>query len=261
MTIPVVTMTHLGGTDGLPVLLVGPSLGISVTTLWGDVVPALDGTYHVVGWDLPGHGASRPTTSAFSMEDLARGVLGAVNIAVGAAPLYYAGVSVAGAVGLQLLLDHPGRVRAAALVCTGAQIGEPAGWLERAQQVRAQGTAAVAKQSEERWFAPGFTDGNRQAARRCVDDLSGTDPESYAQVCGALAEFDVRARLPQIVTPVVAVAGGHDVATPPASLRLIAANVQHGSYLEIPSCGHLPPVEDPRAMAQTLTDMWNGESR
>ncbi|MGH3725535.1 MAG: alpha/beta fold hydrolase [Mycobacterium sp.] len=261
MTIPAVTVTHLGGRKGLPVLLIGPSLGTSVTQLWRDVVPGLEETYHVVGWDLPGHGASERTTATFSMEELTVGVLRAVNVSVGAAPLYYSGVSVAGAVGLQLLLDHPGRVHGAALICTGAQIGDRAGWRQRAQLVRDQGTVAVAKQSEERWFAPGFTGRNCEAARRCADDLAGTDPESYAQVCNSLAEFDVRSRLPRISTPLVAVAGGHDVATPPASLRLIATEVQCGSYLEMSNCGHLPPVEDPRAIAHTLTDMVNGESR
>lgn len=261
MTIPAVTVTHLGGREGLPVLLIGPSLGISVTQLWRDVVPGLEETYRVVGWDLPGHGASKRATTAFSMEELAHGVLGAVTVSVGSVPLYYSGVSVAGAVGLQLMLDHSGRVRGAALICTGALIGDTAGWRQRAQLVRDQGTIAVAEQSEERWFAPGFTDRNREAGRRCADDLAGTDPESYAQVCHALAEFDVRSRLPRISTPLVAVAGAHDVATPPASLRLIAREVQRGSYLEMPNCGHLPPVEDPRAIAHTLMDMVNGESR
>ncbi len=36
----------------------------------------------------------------------------------------YAGDSVGGCVGLQLLLDHPGRVTSAVLLCTGARIGE-----------------------------------------------------------------------------------------------------------------------------------------
>ena len=36
----------------------------------------------------------------------------------------YAGDSVGGAVGLQLLLDHPERVSGAVLLCTGAKIGE-----------------------------------------------------------------------------------------------------------------------------------------
>ena len=37
---------------------------------------------------------------------------------------FYAGDSIGGAVGLQLLLDAPGRVTAAALLCTGARIGD-----------------------------------------------------------------------------------------------------------------------------------------
>ena len=46
------------------------------------------------------------------------------------------GDSVGGAVGLQLVLDHPGRISAAVLLCTGAKIGNAAGWRERAAKVR-----------------------------------------------------------------------------------------------------------------------------
>ena len=74
-------------------------------------------------------------------------------------PSHYAGDSVGGAVGLQLLLDAPDRVTSAALLCTGAVIGDPEQWRVRAATVRAIGyRRRWSTASAERWFAAGFAD-------------------------------------------------------------------------------------------------------
>ena len=63
--------------DGLPLLVVGPSIGTSVTALWSSCAARLAGRFHVVGWDLPGHGRSATTHEPFTMADLAAAVVDA----------------------------------------------------------------------------------------------------------------------------------------------------------------------------------------
>ena len=131
------------------------------------------------------------------MPDLAAGVLAlADGIAHGAA-FHYAGDSVGGAVGLQLLLDAPERLSTATLLCTGAAIGRPEDWVARAATVRASGTGALVEMAAERWFAAGFIDREPAVVEELVGALRGTDDESYAQACEALADFDVTDRLPR----------------------------------------------------------------
>ena len=114
----------------LPLLVLGPSLGTSAGALWTDCAHHLTDDFDVLAWDLPGHGHNRSVPDEpLTIAELAEGVLalvGDVQEQRGdpGTPFAYAGVSVGGAVGLQLLLDHPDRVTAAALVCTGARIGE-----------------------------------------------------------------------------------------------------------------------------------------
>ncbi len=148
--VPALAATPLGGHG--PLLLVGPAIGTSAATLWTRCAAELAEDFEVLAWDLPGHGASAPATEAFSIAELAEGVLALA----GDRPFHYAGDSVGGAVGLQLLLDH--RVAGAALLCTGARIGTPDSWRERAALVRAEGTAAVVPTAAQPWFAPGFAD-------------------------------------------------------------------------------------------------------
>ncbi|MBO3741114.1 bifunctional 3-oxoadipate enol-lactonase/4-carboxymuconolactone decarboxylase PcaDC [Actinoplanes flavus] len=249
------TATIFTDAPGRPLLLLGPSVGTTAETLWARCAGRLYGHYHVVGWDLPGHGRSAPATGPYTIADLAREVLAlAERIRPGEA-FGYAGDSIGGAVGLQLLLDAPERVTAAALLCTGAKIGDAPLWHDRAKLVRAEGIESVVAGSRERWFAPGFADGEP-----LIEALRATHADSYARACEALAEFDVRDRLAEIAAPVLAVAGGHDKPTPVDSLAAIAGGVLHGRLVVLDDVAHLAPAEAPEVVA-TLLDQHFDELR
>ncbi|UDY23429.1 4-carboxymuconolactone decarboxylase [Nocardioides sp. Kera G14] len=265
MSIPKITGVELGGDATRPLLVVGPSLGTSATTLWGEVAARLSDSFHVVGWNLPGHDGA-PVGEPFTMAELAAGVLAYVDgvrtargqespdSAAGKPGFAYAGDSVGGAVGLQLLLDAADDVSAAVLLCTGAKIGEPDAWHERAGVVRTSGTPTQVSGSAQRWFAPGFLEREPQTATALLGVLQMTDAEGYAQVCEALAGFDVRDRLGEISAPVLAIAGAEDVPAPPAGLEEIAAGVQRGQVVVLDGVAHLAPAEDPTRVADLLRD-------
>lgn len=253
---PAVTVRHLSGPPrpGAPVLVVGPSLGTTVERLWGPVASRLPG-WHVLGWDLPGHGASPAVDASapgFSLGGLAAAVLRAVSEAAGADVSFaYAGDSVGGAVGLQLALDHPERVTSLAVLCSEAAFGTWSTWPERAALVRAEGMAPMVEASPARWFGSlvGDDDPRRAAA---ADDLAEVDPESYARVCEALAGFDARDRLASVGVPLLAVAGADDVATPPSVMAGLAAAVPDGRLEVLDGVGHLAPYEAPEEVAALL---------
>ena len=132
--IPVVTAVRLTGARNraeLPLLVLGPALGTSATGLWRDCATHLGDAFDVLAWDLPGHGHNRAVPDEqFSMSELAAGVLRVVDDVLAergevGMPFYYAGDSVGGAVGLQLLLDAPDRVTSAVL------LGQPTGGARR----------------------------------------------------------------------------------------------------------------------------------
>lgn len=251
MTVPRLAGTDLGGPAGAPLLLLGPSVGTSATTLWGAAAERLAHHVHVVGWDLPGHG--RSAAAPFRMPDLAAGVLALVDDIAPGAEFHYAGDSIGGAVGLQLLLDAPQRLLTATLLCTGAVIGRPQDWAVRAATVRTSGTDAVVELAAQRWFAAGFADRRPGVAAALVEALRTTDDESYAQACEALAEFDVTDRLGEITTPVLAIAGAEDVPTPPEGLARIASGVKDGRLVVLDGVGHLAPAEAPERVAELIT--------
>jgi 3-oxoadipate enol-lactonase / 4-carboxymuconolactone decarboxylase len=267
--IPAITVVRLsGGRDraALPLLVLGPSLGTSATTLWTACAAGLTDDFDVVAWDLPGHGHNRAVPEEpFTMAELAAGVLSVVDDVLTErgqprGPFFYAGDSVGGAVGLQLMLDAPDRIVAAALLCTGARIGTPESWAERVAAVRASGTPVMVSGSAERWFGPGFLEREPERTSALLHALSDADDEGYLQVCAALAGFDVRAQLARIIAPVLAIAGSDDVATPPDSLREIASGVADGTYVELPGVAHLAPAERPEEVARLLRSHFLGEA-
>ncbi|MBJ7336970.1 4-carboxymuconolactone decarboxylase [Mycolicibacterium sp.] len=250
MSAPRLVGTDFGGPTDAPLLLLGPSLGTSADTLWARAALHLRAHLRVLAWDLPGHGRS-PAADAFTIADLATAVL-ALADRLGAETFHYAGDSVGGCVGLQLLLDAPRRVASATVLCTGAKIGTTDGWHERAAAVRGDGIAAVLGGAAQRWFGHGFTGNQPDLSSVLLGALRDTDPESYAQTCEALAGFDVTDRLSDIATPVLAIAGGDDTPTPPESLQRIASGVRHGRLEVLDGVGHLAPAEAPVRVAELI---------
>ena len=176
-----------------PVLIAGPSLGTSAAALWSAAATALE-QFTVIAWDLPGHGLSPAATEPFSVADLSDSVAALVAGARAGGDIadrqsvYYAGVSLGGAVGLQLGLDHAASFEGVAVLCSGAKIGDADGWAGRAETVRNQGTPAVLTGSAERWFAPGFIDREPAVSAALLHSLQDADRFSYAFCCEALAE-------------------------------------------------------------------------
>ncbi|WP_181722661.1 bifunctional 3-oxoadipate enol-lactonase/4-carboxymuconolactone decarboxylase PcaDC [Nocardia gipuzkoensis] len=258
MTIPTVTGVHLGGSSALPLLVCGPSLGTSAVALWSAAADLLCEHFHVVAWDLPGHGHNRgEVADGFTMAELAGGVQAFVDSVLAdrgesGAAYGYAGVSVGGAVGLHLLLDRPDRITTAVLACTAARIGDEQLWRERAALVRSRGTAALADASASRWFAPGFVDRKPEAAAALLHSLVDTDSSGYAAVCDALATFDLRPALERIHTPIVALAGAYDPATPVAAMAELAHGVRDGRLVVLDRASHLAPAEAPADVARII---------
>jgi 3-oxoadipate enol-lactonase len=263
-----VALVELTGPDvgeARDLVVLGPSLGTSVRALWSTCAAAFGPGYRVVGWDLPGHGVSAPCSTAFTVPDLVGAVLAATRAMRSeldeGARLLYAGVSLGGAVGLQLAVSQADEVDRVAVLCSGAKIGDAADWLERADLVRRAGTPVMVEASATRWFAPGFIDRDPATSTALLRSLQNADRFSYARCCEALAGFDVRAELGGIRAPVLALAGSEDAVAPPTLAEAIAAGVPDGSWAVVPGVAHLAPAEAPVGVAGLLRDFFAGGAR
>ncbi|MBG6084346.1 alpha/beta fold hydrolase [Zhihengliuella flava] len=254
MSVPQLAATRWSAPDpSRPTLLLGPSLGGTAAALWHRAVPHWEKDFTLVGWDLPGHGESPAAGADFSLAELATAVARlAEEHATG--DVRYAGVSIGGAVGIQLGIDHPERFSALTIICSAAQIGTPEAWHERAALVREEGTAALEAGSRQRWFTRRFLAEHPEHAEAVLGSLRATDPGSYAFACEALAGFDQRAQLGRITAPLLAVAGEHDPVCSPADAEALARGAATGRAVVVPGVSHLAPLEAPEAVASLVRD-------
>ncbi len=241
-----------------PLIVAGPSLGTS-TILWNRVATLLGNDYDVVAWDLPGHGVSPAAGEGFDVAALADAVVDLVDSIAPGENFHYAGVSLGGAVGLQLGTKHGERLKSLSVQNSGAKIGTPEGWLERAETVRTQGTPVMIQGSAERWFAPGFMDREPEFSSRLLHALRDADRFSYAFCCEALAAFDIRSELGSITVPTQVIAGALDGVATPAMAEEVAAGITAGggtaTAVSIEGIAHLAPAEAPAHVADLMRSM------
>ena len=236
-----------------PLLILGPSLGTS-TVLWEPHLDALSSRFQVLRFDLPGHGGSPtgllsdPTPGGTAVKDLAALVL-ALADHYERQEFHYAGISLGGAVGAHLAVHHPERVASLAVLCSSAQFGHAAPWLERASLVRLEGIRPLLGTSPGRWFADSGT-AQTSVGRTLLAALAETDPTGYAACCDALAAYDLRSELTRIIAPTLVVGGSRDVATPLPHATELAQGIP-GATLAVIDAGHLA-VEQPQAVREAL---------
>jgi len=218
------------------------SLG-STSAIWDVQGPALGGR-RVVCVEHPGHDGA-PATDLQTVADLARRVLARVDD-----PRFsFVGLSLGGAVGMQLALSSPRRLDRLVLACTSARFGEPEDWEARAALVRLQGLEAIVDAVLGRWFTPAF---GRSGEFR--EMFLSTDRESYARCCEVISRWDARTELAGIEAPTLVVSGEEDPSTPPEHGELIARLIPDARFEPISRAAHLANVERPDEFNRLLEE-------
>lgn len=229
-----------------PVLVLGPSLGTDIG-LFDPQVAALADRYRIVRFNLPGHGGAPSPPGPYSMAGMAGDVLALLD-RHGIERFHYAGVSIGGAIGLQLALDAGHRLASLTVCASAARFADPAAWPGRAATVRAEGTEAMLASRPGTWYTHEFAGNEPEKTGRLLDMLRTTTPEGYAGCCEAIATFDVRERLGEIRVPTLALAGAEDPATPPEMLQQISDSVPGARLSVVPNTAHLLNVEAPETV-------------
>ncbi|MDD2867858.1 3-oxoadipate enol-lactonase [Neomegalonema sp.] len=246
---------RVDGPEEAPAVVFANSLGTDLR-LWDAVLPLLP-RHRAIRFDKRGHGLS-DRSGPHGVADLAEDAAALIE-AEAKGPVLFVGLSLGGCVGQSLALTRPDLVRALVLSNTAAKMGTPESWRARVEAIRKGGLESIADPVMERWFAPAFRASAALALWRNM--LTRTDPEGYAAACGALADFDLTARLPALRPPTLVIAGSEDGASPPDLVEATARLVPGAVFRIIPGAGHLPCVETPEAWASILAPFLTEHAR
>jgi pimeloyl-ACP methyl ester carboxylesterase len=159
--------------------------------------PALLPRFTVLAPDLRGQGASPMPAGWPTIEDLAGDVLLLLDrLEIRSA--HVVGLSLGGAVALQLAADEPARLRSLVAVNTFARLRATRGSLRRGME---RTWLAATGQMDElgRRVADGlFPDGRAGGVPRRAARLAGNRPLTYIKPLAAVSRFDLRSRLGEI---------------------------------------------------------------
>ncbi|MGV0909872.1 bifunctional 3-oxoadipate enol-lactonase/4-carboxymuconolactone decarboxylase PcaDC [Martelella sp. FOR1707] len=238
-----------GPQDGHAVLFIN-SLGTDLR-VWDRLLPHLPKGLRLVRHDKRGHGLSGlgPAGASLSIETLADDVI-AICETLQLEDVTLVGLSIGGLIAQAVAFKRPDLVRAMVLMDTAMRIGSAEMWGERIAALEAGGIASISDAVLARWFAPELLASPEAAMWRAM--LERTPLDGYIACCRALAGADYTARAVEVKCPVLALCGALDGSTPPDLVRETAVAYNAPFHL-IDDAGHLPPVEQPEAVAALLS--------
>jgi 3-oxoadipate enol-lactonase len=152
-----------------------------------------------------------------------------------------------GTVALAFALAHPERI--SKLVLSDAAACFPEEGREQfevmATKVSQGGLGAIAEIAARRVFSPAYLAAHPELIDERKRVLMGIDAKAFQHACKILQEVDLEPLLHRLKVPTLVVCGEFDQATPPALNKAIAEKVAGARYVELPDCGHCPPLEQP----------------
>jgi 3-oxoadipate enol-lactonase len=230
----------LSGKTDAPVLMFSNSLGTTLD-MWGPQLALMESRFHVLRYDMRGHGQSDMVEGACSISNLGQDVLALLD-ELRVDKFHYCGLSVGGVIGQWLGANAPDRLGSLILSNTAAKIGTPESWNKRIADVEQNGMASIAEATLERWFTAGF----RQAFPHSVAPframLHACNPRGYVLVSTAIRDMDQRTLVEKIRVPTCVIAGEHDPATTLDDGKFLQSRIPGATLVPLP-VAHISNVE------------------
>jgi 3-oxoadipate enol-lactonase len=226
---------------GSPVLLLH-GLGSSAED-WMFQIPPLSGAHRVIAVDLPGHGRTPPLPGWPRIVDYAEPVAAGLQD-LDVASAHVVGLSLGGAVAMQLCLDHPGLVRSLCLINTFPRMSLTlTAWLKGA--VRMSLLLSGRMDDLGAWVAGGLFPQEGQAVlrREAAARIASTPRRGYLQSISAATRFNVRDRLGEIQAPTLVIASSRDTTVPLRAGRTLAAAIGGARLSLLEGSGHVASVD------------------
>jgi len=238
------------GYPGAPLVVFLNSLGTDLR-IWNGVLDRLGGRIQSLCYDKRGHGLSdappAPYTLDNHIDDLA-GLLDHLRIE----RAILCGVSVGGMIALGLAARRPGMIQGLILCDTAHRIGSDDLWNQRIEQIRQHGIESIANPVLDRWFSKSFRQAVPNAVAGWRNMLVRTPVEGYVGTCAALRDADLTAAAKRLNLPVRCLCGSEDGATPPDLVQSMSALIAESRFQVVDGAGHLPCIEAPDTLAETI---------
>jgi pimeloyl-ACP methyl ester carboxylesterase len=212
---------------------------------WQAQIDGLTGVANTIAVDLPGHGNS-DGDGFRRVSDFARSIMGFMDAVDAPAPIP-CGLSLGGAIALDLLIHHGDRLKAGILANTGARLKVLPAIIEAIQDDYDTHLTALVK------FAVAQANQADEDICRRVLATSTAGPVVTANDFRACDAFDAMPQVATISVPVLVLSAVHDTLTPVKYADWMAANIAGARHVTIHDAGHMSPIEQPDAFNEAIS--------
>ncbi|MGF1445344.1 MAG: alpha/beta fold hydrolase [Pikeienuella sp.] len=245
------------GPERAPAVVLIHGLGLTWSTTWAGLIPALAARYRIIAFDLWGHGASAAPPEPPSLALFARQTSELLD-ALGIDRAALLGFSLGGMINRRIALDSPARVAGLAILNSPHERGaEAQAAVEaRARDSAAGGPAATIEATLARWFTPEFRAQDPEAVARIRATVLANDPHSYAACRWVLARgvVELIRRRPALTGPALVMTCENDTGSTPEMARAIASEIAGAELVIVPRLQHLGLIEAPTAFTRPLLE-------
>jgi pimeloyl-ACP methyl ester carboxylesterase len=173
-------------------------------------------------------------------------------------PVALCGLSMGGYIAFEFWQRHRARLKALILCDTRAAADAPEVAQNRrktADRAEAEGVGFLPEAMLARLFAPGTLARQPRLVEATRQTIEAAPPHGVAAASRGMAQRpDWTAKLPEINVPTLVVCGVHDVISPLAEMRGLAACIPGAQFVEVPDAGHMSPLENPAAVNAAIRE-------
>ncbi len=228
-------------------------------SLWLDQLKGLAHVRRCVAVDMRGFGRSDPVVDpVLTMEMLADDLAGVIE-ALGADSADIVSLSMGGYVALALYELRPAIVRSLTLIDTRAVADTTEGRAARdamADRLLDNGRHALATEMIGGLLG---RSPSQRAQARLRSMIEGTRYETFiAALAGMKERPDRSSLLARIEVPTLVIGGDEDALITPEQTRELADAIPGARTVMVSEAGHLPPIEQPDQVNQSLIELFEG---
>lgn len=228
-------------------------------TMWRSQVSDLSKNFRVIAPDLRGFGSSSPITgddTVVTMAQFADDLAAMLTALQVKERVTFCGLSMGGYIAWQFAARHADKLARLILCDTkaAADTKEAAeGRHKLAAKVLAEGSEVAADAMLPKLFSKRAIESQAACVEETRQVILRTAPQTIAAALrGMAAREDFTSKLETIKIPTLVLCGAEDIITPASEMRAMAAAIPRAQYVEIPSAGHMSPLEAPQAVNQAM---------
>jgi len=210
---------------------------------WQAQVEGLAARANTLAPDLPGHGRSGGN-GYDTVEDYARSVMNFINALHVSNPVL-CGISLGGAVVLQVMLDYPDLLKAGILINTGAKLKVAPVIFDILEKDYPGYLSMISNLVTSKTTKPEHIKHFQEETAQCKPEVTLGD----FRACN---RFDVMQRLGAITRPVLVVSAADDQLTPPKYSEFLQNNIPGATRVIVPESGHILPMEKPAELNRAI---------